>query len=71
MMKFVVDRMLEVSKTIKNAGYDALYYRGEDVYPLIRLASGRTGHCNSKHQSHSRRPEDVILRIAEDELAPV
>ena len=38
-MKFVVDRMLgKLAKGLRMLGYDTIYYRGEDVGPLIQLA---------------------------------
>ena len=69
MMKFVVDRMLgKLAKQLRMLGYDALYYRGEDVYPLIRLGrqEGRV-IVTRNTKVIPRRPEDVILRITEDE----
>jgi uncharacterized protein with PIN domain len=68
-MKFIVDRMLgKLAKQLRMLGYDAIYYTGADVYPLIRLGrqEGRVILTrNSKLMS--RRPEDVILRIIEDQ----
>jgi hypothetical protein len=69
MMKFIVDRMLgKLAKQLRMLGYDALYYRGEDVYPLIRLGrqEGRV-ILTRNTKLMPRRPEDVILRITEDE----
>jgi uncharacterized protein with PIN domain len=68
-MKFIVDRMLgKLAKQLRMLGYDALYYRGEDVYPLIRLGrqEGRV-ILTRNTKLMPRRPEDVILRITEDE----
>jgi uncharacterized protein with PIN domain len=68
-MKFIVDRMLgKLAKQLRMLGYDALYYRGEDVYPLIRLGrqEGRV-ILTRNTKLIPRRPEDVILRITEDE----
>ena len=68
-MKFIVDRMLgKLAKQLRMLGYDTLYYRGEDVYPLIRLAR-REGRVILTRNTKliPRRPEDVILRIAEDD----
>ena len=49
-------------------GYDALYYRGEDVYPLIRLGRQEGRVILTRNTKLSpRRPEDMILRITEDE----
>ncbi len=68
-MKFIVDRMLgKLAKQLRMLGYDTIYYRGEDVYPLIRLGrqEGRVILTrNSKVMP--RRPEDVILQIIEDQ----
>jgi uncharacterized protein with PIN domain len=69
MMKFIVDRMLgKLAKQLRMLGYDALYYRGEDLYPLIRLGrqEGRV-ILTRNTKLIPRRPEDVILRIAEDQ----
>jgi uncharacterized protein with PIN domain len=69
MMKFIVDRMLgKLAKQLRMLGYDALYYRGEDVYPLIRLGreEGRV-IVTRNTKLVSRRPEDIILSITEDE----
>jgi uncharacterized protein with PIN domain len=68
-MKFIADRMLgKLAKQLRMLGYDTLYYRGEDVYPLIRLArqEGRV-ILTRNTKLIPRRPEDVILRITEDE----
>jgi hypothetical protein len=68
-MKFIVDRMLgKLAKQLRMLGYDALYYRGEDLYPLIRLGrqEGRV-ILTRNTKLMPRRPEDVILRITEDE----
>ena len=68
-MKFIVDRMLgKLAKQLRMLGYDALYYRGEDVYPLIRLGrqEGRV-ILTRNTKLIPRRPEDVILRIAENQ----
>ena len=68
-MKFIVDRMLgKLAKQLRMLGYDALYYRGEDLYPLIRLGrqEGRV-ILTRNTKLIPRRPEDVILRITEDQ----
>jgi uncharacterized protein with PIN domain len=68
-MKFIADRMLgKLAKQLRMLGYDTLYYRGEDVYPLIRLArqEGRVILTRATKLT-PRRPEDVILRITQDE----
>jgi uncharacterized protein with PIN domain len=69
MMKFIVDRMLgKLAKKLRMLGYDALYYRGEDVYPLIRLGrqEGRV-ILTRNTKLIPRKPEDLILRISEDQ----
>jgi len=68
-MKFIVDRMLgRLAKQLRMLGYDTLYYRGEDVYPLIRLARQEGRVILTRNTKLSpRRPEDVILRITEDD----
>jgi uncharacterized protein len=67
-MKFIVDRMLgKLAKQLRMLGYDTLYYRGEDVYPLIRMARQEGRAILTRNTKLSpRRPEDVILRITED-----
>ena len=68
-MKFIVDRMLgKLAKQLRMLGFDALYYRGEDVYPLIRLGrqEGRV-IVTRNTKLIPRRSEDVILRITEDQ----
>jgi uncharacterized protein with PIN domain len=68
-MKFIVDRMLgKLAKQLRMLGYDTLYYRGEDIYPLIRLArqEGRV-ILTRNAKLIPRRPEDVILRITQDD----
>jgi uncharacterized protein with PIN domain len=68
-MKFIVDRMLgKLAKQLRMLGYDTLYYRGGDVYPLIRLGrqEGRV-ILTRNTKLIPRRPEDVILRITENE----
>ena len=38
-MKFLADRMLgKLVKELRMLGYDTVYYRGEGIYPLIKLA---------------------------------
>jgi uncharacterized protein with PIN domain len=67
-MKFIVDRMLgKLAKQLRMLGYDTLYYRGEDVYPLIRLGrqEGRV-ILTRNTKLIPRRPEDMIFRITED-----
>ncbi|OGQ11624.1 MAG: hypothetical protein A2026_11425 [Deltaproteobacteria bacterium RBG_19FT_COMBO_46_12] len=70
-MKFLADRMLgKLAKELRMLGYDTLYYRGENTYPLIKLAreEGRVILTRNSKLVH-RRPEDRILRIMEDKPA--
>jgi len=67
-MKFIADRMLgKLAKELRMLGYDTVYYRGENAYPLIKLAreEGRVILTRST-QLTPRRPEDRIVRIMED-----
>ena len=67
-MKFIADRMLgKLARELRMLGYDTVYYRGEDVYPLIKLAreEGRVILTRST-QLGPKRPEDRIVRITED-----
>jgi uncharacterized protein len=68
-MKFIADRMLgKLAKQLRMLGYDTLYYRGEDVYPLVRLArqQGRVILTRST-KLLPKKPEDLIFRITEDD----
>lgn len=67
-MKFIADRMLgKLAKQLRMLGYDTVYYRSEDAYPLIKLAreEGRVILTRSTKLT-PRRPEDRIVRIMED-----
>ena len=67
-MKFVADRNLgKLAKELRMLGYDVVYYRGENAYPLVKLAreEGRVILTRSKRFT-PKRPEDRIVRIAED-----
>ncbi len=67
-MKFVADRMLgKLAKQLRMVGYDTIYYRGEDVYCLIRLAreEGRV-ILTRNNKLLPRTPEDHIIKIMED-----
>jgi uncharacterized protein with PIN domain len=68
-MKFIADRMLgKLAKQLRMLGYDTLYYRGEAVYPLIRLARQEARVILTRNTKLiPRRREDVILRITEDD----
>jgi uncharacterized protein with PIN domain len=70
-MKFIADRMLgKLAKELRMLGYDTLYYRGENSYPLIKLAreEGRV-ILTRNSKLIPRRPEDRILRVMADKSA--
>ena len=67
-MKFIADRMLgKLAKELRMLGYDTVYYRGENAYPLIKLAreEGRVILTRSTKLT-ARQPEDRVVRIMED-----
>ena len=67
-MKFLADRMLgRLAKELRMLGYDTLYYRGENTYPLIQLAreEGRV-ILTRNNKLVPKRIEDHIIRILED-----
>ena len=67
-MKFIADRMLgKLAKELRMLGYDTVYYRGEDAYPLIKLGreEGRVILTRGTRFA-PQRPEDRIVRITED-----
>ena len=67
-MKFIADRMLgKLAKELRMLGYDTVYYRGENAYPLIKLAreEGRVILTRTTKLT-PKRPEDRIVRIMED-----
>ncbi len=48
-------------------GYDTLYYRGEDAYPLIKLAREESRVILTRSAKLlPKRPEDRIVRVMED-----
>ena len=68
-MKFIADRTLgKLARELRILGYDTRYYRGEDLYPMIRLAreEGRV-ILTRNTKLLPRRPEDKILTIVEDD----
>jgi hypothetical protein len=70
-MKFIADRMLgKLAKELRMLGYDTLYYRGENSYPLIKLAreEGRV-ILTRNSKLIPRRPEDRILKVMADKSA--
>jgi uncharacterized protein with PIN domain len=67
-MKFLADRMLgKLTKELRMLGYDTLYYREENKYPLIQLArkEGRV-ILTRNNKLIPKGPEDQIIRIMED-----
>jgi uncharacterized protein with PIN domain len=67
-MKFVADRMLgKLAKGLRMLGYDTVYYRGENTYPLIKMAreEGRI-ILTRNNKLIPKRPEDRIHTITED-----
>jgi uncharacterized protein with PIN domain len=67
-MRFIADRMLgKLAKELRMLGYDTIYYRGEDAYPLIKLAreEGRV-ILTRNTKLIPKRPDDRIIRIMED-----
>ena len=67
-MKFIVDRMLgKLVKGLRMLGYDTIYYRGEDVHPLIQLARQEGRVILTRNTKFiPKRSEDHILIIKED-----
>jgi len=67
MIKFLADRMLgKLAKELRMLGYDTAYYRGEDAYPLIKLAreEGRV-ILTRNTKLFPKRPEDRIIQVTE------
>jgi len=60
----------KLAKELRMLGYDTLYYRGENTYPLIKLAreEGRV-ILTRNTKLLPRRPEDRIVRVMEDKPA--
>jgi hypothetical protein len=68
-MKFLVDRMLgKLAKALRLLGYDAIYDQGEDLAQLIRLAREQDRIILTRNTKLApRRPEDRIVRVANDD----
>ena len=68
MMKFLADRMLgKLAKELRMLGYDTIYYRGENAYPLIKLAREEDRVILTRNTKLiPKRPEDRIIRVMED-----
>lgn len=67
-MRFIADRMLgKLVKGLRILGYDTVYYREEDAYPLFKLAreEGRVILTRNR-KLIPKRPEDRIIKITED-----
>lgn len=48
-------------------GYDTVYYRGENTYPLIKLAREESRMILTRNTKLlPKRPEDRIIRVIED-----
>jgi hypothetical protein len=67
-MKFIADRMLgKLAKGLRMLGYDTVYYRGENAYPLIKLAREEDRVILTRNTKLiPKRPEDRIIRIGEN-----
>ena len=67
-MKFLVDRMLgKLAKALRLLGYDAIYYQGEDLTQLIRLAREQDRVILTRNTKlAARKPEDRVVRITQD-----
>ena len=67
-MKFIADRTLgKLAKGLRMLGYDTLYYRGENAYPLIKLAREEDRVILTRNTKLiPKRPEDRIIRVMED-----
>jgi uncharacterized protein with PIN domain len=67
-MKFIADRMLgKLAKELRMLGYDTVYYRGENTYPLVKLAREESRAILTRNTKLlPKRPEDRIIRIMED-----
>lgn len=68
MLKFIADRMLgKLAKGLRILGYDTVYYRGEEPYPLIQLARREARVVLTRNSKLlPRTPEDRIIRITKD-----
>ena len=67
-MKFIVDPVLgKLARELRMLGYDTVYYRGEDTFPMISLAR-REGRVILTRNTKliPKRPEDRILRVTEN-----
>jgi uncharacterized protein with PIN domain len=67
-MRFIADRMLgKLAKGLRMLGYDAVYYRGEGTYPLIKMAREQDRVILTRNSKLiPKRPGDRIHRVMED-----
>ena len=67
MIKFLADRMLgKLAKELRMLGYDTAYYRGEEAYPLIKLAREEDRVILTRNTKlFPKRPEDRIVQVME------
>ena len=67
MIKFLADRMLgKLAKELRMLGYDTAYYRGEEAYPLIKLAREEDRVILTRNTKlFLKGPEDRILQVME------
>lgn len=67
MIKFLADRMLgKLAKELRMLGYDTAYYRGEEAYPLIKLAREEDRVILTRNTKlFPKRAEDRIIRVTE------
>jgi uncharacterized protein with PIN domain len=57
----------KLAKELRMLGYDTVYYRGENAYPLIKFAREEGRVILTRNTKLTpRRPEDHIVRITED-----
>lgn len=68
-MRFVADRMLgKLAKHLRMLGYDTMYYRGEDITSLLKLAREETRVVLTRNTKLlPKTPEDRIIPIKEDQ----
>jgi hypothetical protein len=57
----------KLARELRMLGYDTVYYRGENTYPMIKLAreEGRVVLTRNT-KLVPKRPEDRIVRVTED-----
>jgi len=56
-----------LAKELRMLGYDTVFYRGEDPYPLVKLAREEGRVILTRNTKLTpKRPEDRIVRIMED-----